>query len=119
MDYPSQKHMLPASCAAFRNAPYRNAHFASFVREVLADPETRTDDDADGGASSAASLRLNDAALYNRDQTGLNATCATLRLSAQQAAMRPAPFGPSPWRKTMSGCFARTLSSASRIPSQI
>ena len=36
-----------ASCAAFRKSPHRNAHLASFVGEVLDDPGTREDDDAD------------------------------------------------------------------------
>ena len=48
-----------------------------------------------GSASSIASLRLNGAAFLCRVQSGSNATGATLRLSAQQAAMRSAPFGPA------------------------
>lgn len=45
-----------------------------------------------GSASSITSLRLNGAAFLCQLQWGLNATCATLRLSAQQAAMRSAPI---------------------------
>ncbi len=63
-----------------------------------------------GRASSITSFRLNVAAFLCRVQSGLKTTCATLRLSAQRAAIRSAPFGPAPWRRTMSGCFARTLS---------
>ena len=63
-------------------------------------------------ASSILSLRLNGAALRCRVQFGLKTTCGTLRLSAQQAAMRSAPRGLPPCSSTMSGCLARTLSSA-------
>ncbi len=45
-----------------------------------------------GRASSIASLRLNGTAFLCRVQSGSNATGATLRLSAQQAAMRSARF---------------------------
>jgi hypothetical protein len=38
-------------------------------------------------------LRRNGAALAWRVQSGLKAICGTLRLSAQQAAMRSAPLG--------------------------
>ena len=49
--------------------------------------------DADRQTSSMALLRLNGAALACLAQSGLNATCVTLRLSAQQAAIRSAPDG--------------------------
>ena len=59
-----------------------------------------------GSTSSIWSLRLNGAALACRVQSGLKAICGTLRLSAQQAAMRSAPFGDPPCSSTMSGCLA-------------
>src|SRR5215468_10545922 len=58
-----------------------------------------------GSTSRSWSLRLKGAALPWRDQLGLNAICRTLRLWAQQAAMRSAPFGDPPWRSTISGCL--------------
>ena len=61
------------------------------------------------------SLRLKGAALACLVQSGLKAICGTLRLSAQQAAMRSAPFGEPPCSSTMSGCLAWTLSSRSQI----
>ena len=48
-----------------------------------------------GRTSRIRSLRLNGAALACRFQSGLKTTCVTLRLSAQQAAMRSAPLGRS------------------------
>ena len=68
-----------------------------------------------GSASSIRSLRLKGAALLCRVQSGLKRTCGTLRLSAQQAAMRSAPRGLPPCSSTMSGCLARILSSASQM----
>ena len=44
-----------------------------------------------GTSARRRSLRLKGAALPSRSQSGLNAICVTLRLSAQQAAMRSAP----------------------------
>src|ERR1700722_1668538 len=46
-----------------------------------------------GRISSIRSLRLNGAALPWRVHSGLKTICGALRLSAQQAAMRSAPFG--------------------------
>ena len=46
-----------------------------------------------GRTSSIWSLRLKGAALACRVQSGLKAICGTLRVSAQRAAMRSAPFG--------------------------
>ena len=54
-----------------------------------------------GRISSMRSLRLNGAALPWRDHSGLKTICGVLRLSAQQAAMRSAPFGDPPWSSTM------------------
>ncbi len=45
-----------------------------------------------GRVSSSLSLRLNGAALAWRAQSGLKTTCWTLRVSAQQAAMRSVPL---------------------------
>lgn len=49
-----------------------------------------------GRTSSNWWLRLNGAALAWRVKSGLKATCGTFRLSAQQAAIRSAPFGDPP-----------------------
>src|SRR5271170_365612 len=59
-----------------------------------------------GSASSIVSLRLKGAALRWRFQSGLNTTWATLRLSAQHAAIRSAPRGLPPCSSTMSACLA-------------
>ena len=61
-----------------------------------------------GSTSSMASLRLKGAALPCFVQSGRKATCGTLRLSAQRAAISSAPFGDPPCSSTMSLCLAWT-----------
>src|SRR5260364_15055 len=55
---------------------------------------------------SMRSLRLNGADLACFDQSGLNATCGTLRFVAHLAAISSAPFGEPPCNRTMSLCLA-------------
>src|ERR1700676_714092 len=62
-----------------------------------------------GRTSRIRSLRLNGAALAWRVQSGLKTICGTLRVSAQQAAIRSAPLGLPPCLTTMSGGLAGAL----------
>ncbi len=55
------------------------------------------------------SLRLKGAAFLCRVQSGLKATCATLRFSAQQAAMRSAPLGARAMEKNHVGMLGAHL----------
>src|SRR5690554_756920 len=65
-----------------------DAELAGLVGKVAGEPGKTTM--PIGRASSMRSLRLKGAALPSRFQSGLKAICVTLRLSAQQAAMRSA-----------------------------
>lgn len=49
--------------------PQRNSHIANFVREVLDDPGTREDDDANRKCFQHASLHLNGAAFLARSNS--------------------------------------------------
>ena len=69
-----------------------------------------------GRTSSIWSLRLKGAALACLVQSGLKAICGTLRLSAQQAAMRSAPFGRSAVQQHHVGMLGVDL--VERVPDQ-
>lgn len=68
-----------------------------------------------GMQPSIRALRLKGAALARLVQSGLKATCATLRFEAQVAAMRSAPLGDPPCNSIMLGCLAWNLSRRSQI----
>ena len=107
-----------AECGGAHAPPYFQTGMPSFLAlsaRFAEMPEPGNTMTPIGRTSRIRSLRLNGAALACRFQSGLKTTCVTLRLSAQQAAMRSAPLGLPPCNSTMSGCLVRTLSSESQI----
>ena len=83
----------PALSAASVEAHHRDAELLGLVGEVLGDAVAREGDDADRHGLEHAVVALERSRVLCFAQSGLNTTWATLRLSAQQAAMRSAPFG--------------------------
>ena len=95
---------------------HRDAHRPGLVDEVSLIPPPGKAMTPIGIVSSIASLRRNGAARLWR-QSGLKATWGTSRASAHFEAISSAPFSPPPWRRTIAGCLAFTLSSTAQMRS--